>query len=111
VPFDRVEGSKAPFFSQAHKRLLGQPLSLAIEADSFHFNQGQKLLFKGVVTHLEAGKDNDFAGSVVARGYSPCYLLASGSKKRAFSAKTLSAISVANTSAMRCCLLLKQLKS
>ncbi|UOQ68848.1 type VI secretion system Vgr family protein [Hymenobacter volaticus] len=92
VPFDRVEGSKVSFFSQAHKRLLGQPLSLAIEADSFHFNQGQKLLFKGVVTHLEAGKDNDFAGSVVARGYSPCYLLASGAKKRTFVAKTLDAI-------------------
>jgi uncharacterized protein involved in type VI secretion and phage assembly len=92
VPFDRVEGSKASFFSQAHKRLLGQPLTLAVEADSFHFNQGQKLQFKGVVTHLEAGKDNDFAGSVVARGFSPCYLLASGSKKRTFVAKTLDAI-------------------
>ncbi|MBO0359102.1 hypothetical protein J0X19_14170 [Hymenobacter sp. BT186] len=92
VPFDRVEGSKVSFFSQAHKRLLGQPLTLAIEADSFHFNQGQKLLFKGVITHLEAGKDNDFAGSVVARGFSPCYLLASGSKKRTFVAKTLDAI-------------------
>jgi len=92
VPFDRVEGSRASFFSQAHKRLLGQPLTLAIEADNFFFNQGQKLLFKGVVTHLEAGKDNDFAGSVVARGYSPCYLLASGSKKRTFVAKTLDAI-------------------
>lgn len=92
VPFDRVEGSKVSFFSQAHKRLLGQPLTLAIEADAFHFNQGQKLLFKGIVTHLEAGKDNDFAGSVVARGFSPCYLLASGSKKRTFVAKTLDAI-------------------
>lgn len=92
VPFDRVEGSKASFFSQAHKRLLGKPLTLDIRADNFHFNQGQQLQFEGIVTHLEAGKDNDFAGSVVASGFSPCYLLASGSKKRTFVAKTLDAI-------------------
>jgi type VI secretion system secreted protein VgrG len=92
VPFDQIEGSMAGFFQKAHKRLLGQPLTLQVEADAFHFNQGQQLQFKGLVTRLETGRDNDYTGTFVLRAYSPCYLLASGLKKRTFVKQTLSAI-------------------
>jgi hypothetical protein len=57
APFDRVESNMAGFFHQAHKRLLGQPLTQPLTADQFHFNRGQQLEFKGLTTRLEAGRD------------------------------------------------------
>ncbi|UYZ62616.1 type VI secretion system Vgr family protein [Hymenobacter weizhouensis] len=92
VPFDNVEGAGVPFFSQAHKRLLGQPLSIEFTADSYYFNQGQKLLFKGLVTDLSTSKDTNYVGSIVAWGYSPCYLLTDGMKRRTFVKQTLASI-------------------
>ncbi|WP_046245302.1 type VI secretion system Vgr family protein [Hymenobacter terrenus] len=93
LPFDQVESATAPFFTDAHTRLLGQPLTIRLEADGFHFFNGeQQLLFQGVVTHLNTGKDNEFAGSVVVSGYSPCQLLASGRKKRTFVNQTMATI-------------------
>ncbi|MBC8085122.1 MAG: DUF2345 domain-containing protein [Hymenobacter sp.] len=92
APFDRVETNMAGFFHRAHKRLLGQPLTLQLDANAFHSNQGQKLEFKGITTRLEAGRDNDYTGTFVLRGHSPCYLLASGLKKRTFVKQTLSTI-------------------
>ena len=92
VPFDNVEGAGAPFFSQAHKRLLGQPLTVEFTADAFHFNTGQALRFKGLVTDLSTSKDTDYVGSIVVQGYSPSYLLTDGMKRRTFVKKTLADI-------------------
>lgn len=93
LPFDQVEGPLTPFFTDAHTRLLGQPLTVVFEADASHFfSDRQQLLFQGVVTHLDTGKDNDFAGSVRVRGYSPDQLLASGRQKRTFVNQPLAAI-------------------
>ncbi|UYZ62511.1 type VI secretion system Vgr family protein [Hymenobacter weizhouensis] len=92
VPFDRVESAGAAFVSDAPARLLGQALTLQLLADAHFFNQGQQLQFKGLVTHLSAGQDNDYVGSVRVSGYSPCQLLASGYQKRTFRGQTLAAI-------------------
>jgi len=92
VPFDSVEGADVPFFSQAHKRLLGQPLSIEFKADSFHFNKGQTLRFKGLITDLSISKDTDYVGSISVQGYSPSYLLTDGMKRRTFVKKTLADI-------------------
>ncbi|HLK97684.1 MAG TPA: phage late control D family protein, partial [Hymenobacter sp.] len=92
VPFDSVEGADVPFFSQAHKRLLGQPLSIEFKADSFHFNKGQTLRFKGLITDLSISKDTDYVGSIRVQGYSPSYLLTDGMKRRTFVKKTLADI-------------------
>lgn len=92
VPFDHVEGPQEAFFSQAHKRLLGQPLSIELAADLFHFNRGQAFKFKGLVTNLSTSKDTDYIGSVIARGYSPDYLLTDGLKRQTFVKQTLGAI-------------------
>ena len=92
VPFDNVEGPQEAFFSKAHKRLLGQPLSMELTADSFHFNQGQVFKFKGLVTNIATSKDTDYVGSIIVRGYSPNYLLTDGLKRRTYVKQTLSAI-------------------
>ena len=92
VPFDQVEGPEVSFFSQAHKRLLGQTLTLEIVADEFHFNTGQTLRFQGLVTNIATSKDTDFVGSIIVRGFSPDYLLTDGLKRRTFLNQTLSAI-------------------
>ena len=92
VPFDNVEGPQTGFLSQAPKQLLGQPLSMQTQADMFHFNSGQTLGFSGLITHLSTSKDNDYAGSILVRGFSPCYLLTDGLKKRTFVGQTLAAI-------------------
>ena len=89
VPFDNVEGPGEAFFSQAHKKLLGKTITIEIVADNFHFNAGQRLSFKGLITSIEASKDNDYDGSIVVRGYSPDHLLTDDVKKRTFIKKSL----------------------
>ena len=89
VPFDNVEGPGGSFFSQAPKRLLGQPLTIELVADSFHFNQGQRLRFKGLVTSIATSQDTDYVSSILVRGFSPDYLLTDGMKRRTFVKATL----------------------
>ena len=92
VPFDNVEGPGEAFFSQAHKRLLGQLLTIELVADSFHFNQGQTCRFKGLVTNIATSKDTDYVGSILVRGFSPSYLLTDGLQRRTFVQRPLADI-------------------
>ncbi|RZL12638.1 MAG: hypothetical protein EOO62_10495 [Hymenobacter sp.] len=92
VPFDNVEGPQDAFFSKAHKRLLGQPLSIELAAQPAQGGQNQLFVFRGLVTNITAGRDTDYVGSIVVRGYSPSYLLTDGLKRRTFVNQTLQTI-------------------
>jgi len=94
VPFDSVEGPATAFFSQASQRLLGQSVSVVVQADdAFHFNSiAQECRFKGVITDLGTSKDSDYVGSITIQAFSPCYMLDDGRQKRTFVNQTLTAI-------------------
>lgn len=94
VPFDSVEGPTIAFFSQAPQRLLGQAVTVEIQAnEAFHFNvAAQRTVFKGIITELGTSKDSDYVGSIVIQAFSPCYLLGDGRQKRTFVKQTLRAI-------------------
>jgi len=94
VPYDHVEKPRASFLANAPEQLLGQDVELIIEADeAFHFNDCQTLRFKGIVAELSTGQDSDYRSSVRVQGYSPCFLLSDGLRKRTFINRTLAAIS------------------
>ena len=91
LPFDKAEGYQTGFLAKTPEQLVGKAFSLRLTADTFTFNKGQQFAFKGLITNLQTGRDRD-AAVLVVRGLSPCYLLASGLKKRTFVNQTLSAI-------------------
>lgn len=91
LPFDKAEGHKTGFLSKAPEQLMGKLFSLKLTANTHKFNKGQQFAFSGVITNLQTGRDNDLA-TLAVRGFSPCYLLASGLKKRTFVDQTLAAI-------------------
>jgi len=93
VPFDRVEGAKAPLMQAAPLNFLGQPISVNIEPDKqFKYGETTGFDFKGVLTELGTGKESDLSNSLTMQGYGMCGHLAGRIQKRTFRQQTLQAI-------------------
>ena len=68
VPFDRVEGPQTAFFTRAPEQLLGQALTVNLQADeAFHFNGAAELRFKGLITGLGTSQELQPAGRRAVR--------------------------------------------